>query len=227
MPENRRVTAYPKIGIKSIPPIPRWRGGESPPIIPPLMSFLGPRPFRALPARPLVALWALAVLFACGGAVSAPIEITATPVPLNAKDPAQTAVGKLKYRGGVLLKSPEDRFGGFSALAVSPDGQRLIALSDKGHRLDAKILYTPDGNLAGLAEGDLGSLAGEDGRPLSHPSERDAEGMAVGPQGEIIVSFERNHRFLRYRPGQTTPERIPAPEELAHAPENGGVEGIA
>lgn len=185
-----------------------------------------PFSYRFAVVGPLVAALGIVPL-ACGPTVAAPIEITATPVALNEKDPAQTTVGKLKYRGGVVLKSPEGRFGGLSALAVSADGQRLIAISDKGHRLDAKILYTPEGNLAGLAEADLGSLAGEDGRPLSLPSERDAEGMAVGPAGEVIVSFERDHRFLRYLPGQAKPDRIPEPEELKFAPSNGGVEGIA
>ena len=185
------------------------------------MRFLFSFPSRFVVVPALLAALATAPLAA------APIEITATPVPLNDKDPAQATAGKLKYRGGVVLKSSEGRFGGFSALAVSADGQRLIAISDKGHRLDAKILYTPEGNLAGLAEADLGSLAGEDGRPLSLPSERDAEGMAVGPAGEVIVSFERDHRFLRYLPGQERPERIPEPEELKFAPGNGGVEGIA
>lgn len=183
-------------------------------------------PSRFVAVLPLVAALGIVPLV-CGPTIAAPIEVTATPVALNEKDPAQTTVGKLKYRGGVVLKSSEGRFGGFSALAVSADGQRLIAISDKGHRLDAKILYTPAGNLAGLAEANLGSLAGEDGRPLSLPSERDAEGMAVGPAGEIVVSFERDHRFLRYLPGQATPERIPEPEELKFAPGNGGVEGVA
>ncbi len=191
------------------------------------MRHFRPVPFRLAVIAPLFALLAFAPLLACGPSIAASIEVTATPVALNDKDPAQTTVGKLKYRGGVALKSTEDRFGGFSALAVSADGTRLIAISDKGHRLDAKILYTAEGNLAGLAEADLGSLAGEDGRPLSLPSERDAEGMAVGPSGEIIVSFERDHRFLRYLPGQVGPEPIPAPEGLKFAPGNGGVEGIA
>ena len=189
------------------------------------MRLARPFPFRLAVIAPLIA--ALGLLLACAPLVAAPIEITATPVLLDEKNPAQTAVGKLKYRGGVTLKSTEERFGGFSALAVSADGARLIAISDKGHRLDAKVLYTPEGNLAGLAEADLGSLAGEDGRPLSLPFERDAEGMAVGPAGEVIVSFERDHRFLRYRPDQATPERIPEPEGLKFAPGNGGVEGIA
>lgn len=145
---------------------------------------------------------------------------------MNEKDPAATMVGKLRYLGGVVLKSPEPRFGGFSGLVVAADGARLIAVSDHGFRLEAKILYTPDGRLAGIAEADLGSLADERGRALRSFSERDAEALAVGPGGEIIVAFERNHRLFRYLPGKLAPERIPAPEELAGAPANGGIEGL-
>ena len=165
-------------------------------------------------------------LLAALPARAAPIEVAAEPVPLNEKDPAQTMVGNLRYLGGVVLKSSEERFGGFSGLAVSADGDRLIAISDHGFRLDANILYTPEGRLAGLAEADLGSLAGEDGRSLRTNADRDAEALAVGPAGEIVVAFERNHRLLRYLPGNLVPERIPAPEELATAPANGGIEGL-
>ena len=157
---------------------------------------------------------------------AAPIEVSAEPIPLNADDPAATTVGKLRYLGGVVLKSTEERFGRFSGLAVAADGARLIAVSDHGFRLDAKIVYTPEGRLAGLASADLGSLAGEDGRSLRSNAERDAEALAVGPAGEIVVAFERNHRLLRYLPGVLVPERLPAPEELATAPANGGIEGL-
>lgn len=173
--------------------------------------------------RPLTV--ALALL-AAGPAWPAPIEVAAESVPLNEKDPAQTTVGRLRYLGGVVLKSPEPRFGGFSGLAVAADGSRLIAVSDRGLRLDAKLVYSPEGRLAGLAAADLGSLSDEQGRSLRSASERDAEALAVGPSGEIIVAFERDHRLLRYLPGKLVPERIPAPEEISAAPANGGIEGL-
>jgi hypothetical protein len=182
----------------------------------------------AISARPLRAPVVLAflVLLTPAWAWPAPIEVRAEPIALNDKDPAQTMVGRLLYRGGVVLKSPDHRFGGFSGLAVAPDGARLIAISDHGLRLQAKIVYGTDGRLAGLAEADLGSLAGEDGRSLHTNVERDAEALAVGPTGEVIIAFERDHRLLRYLPGQLVPDRIPAPEELAAAPPNGGIEGL-
>lgn len=176
-----------------------------------------------------MAVRALAVatlLLAAAPAWAAAIEVRAEPVPLNEKDPAGTTVGKLRYRGGIVLKSPDHRFGGFSGLAVAADGGYLIAVSDRGLRLSAKIVYGSDGNLAGLAEADLGALAGEDGRTLRSSTERDAEALAAGPSGEIIVAFERDHRLLRYLPGQRVPERLPPPEELAAAPANGGIEGL-
>ena len=174
-------------------------------------------------SRPLVFALAFA-LFAVAPAWAAPIEVSAEPLPLIEKDPAKAAVDKLKYRGGAVLKSPDPRFGGFSGLVVAPNGASLIAVSDRGLRLEAKILYASDGRLLGLAEADLGSLAGEDGRSLRLVAERDAEALAASPSGEIIVAFERDHRLLRYLPGTLVPERIPAPEEVARAPANGGIE---
>jgi hypothetical protein len=165
-------------------------------------------------------------LLAAGPAWPAPIEVSAEPVPLNETDPAAATVGKLRYLGGTVLKSPDPRFGGFSGLIVDADGARLIAVSDHGLRLEANILYAPDGRLAGLASADLGSLSGEDGRSLRIPTERDAEALAAGPAGEIVVAFERDHRLLRYLPGILVPERLPPPEELANAPANGGIEGL-
>ncbi|MCC7016085.1 MAG: esterase-like activity of phytase family protein [Rhodospirillales bacterium] len=173
--------------------------------------------------RPLTFVVAL---FAAAPAWPAAIEVSAEPIPLNENDPAATTVGKLRYLGGVVLKSPDPRFGGFSGLAVAADGARLIAVSDHGLRLEAKIFYAPDGRLAGLAEVDLGSLSDERGRSLRSVAERDAEALAVGPGGEIIVAFERRHRLLRYLPGILIPERLPPPEELANAPANGGIEGL-
>lgn len=179
--------------------------------------------------RPLAAAFAVAAVLALSAALparAAPVEVRAEPLALNEQDPTQTAVGLLIYRGGVVLKSSDPRFGGFSALAVGPDGARLIAISDHGLRLEAKILYAPDDRLAGLADTDLGSLAGEDGRSLRSNAERDAEALAVGPAGEMIVAFERDHRLLRYLPGTFVPERLPAPDELSRAPANGGIEGL-
>src|SRR3546814_7355352 len=57
--------------------------------------------------------------------------IRATPLALNASDPAQEQVGRLRYLGGWDLTSDHPVFGGLSSRVFAPDGG-LLALSDSG-----------------------------------------------------------------------------------------------
>ena len=162
-----------------------------------------------------------------GLAAAAPLTLDATPVPLSNREPDRDTVGRLRYRGGLHLRAGDNRFGGLSALGISADGKRLVAISDAGHRFSARLVYDRAGNLAGLRDADLGALAGLDGRPFLSKADADAEAMSPGVEGEIIVAFERRHRLLRYRPGLAVPEPLPAPAEMADLPFNNGVEALA
>ncbi len=168
----------------------------------------------------------LGAWLAPGFAAAEPISIDAAPVPLSAEEPDRDTVGRLRFRGGLHLRANDSRFGGLSALGISADGRRLVALSDGGHRFSARLVYDRAGNLAGLRDTDLGSIAGLDGRPLSSKADGDAESMAPGVEGEIIVAFERRHRLWRYRPGVTVPEPLPEPTEMSDLPFNHGVEAL-
>ncbi len=155
-----------------------------------------------------------------------PIAVDARPIVLNPHAPGQTRIGALVYRGGLNLSSSEHRFGGFSALGVSADGKRMISLSDRGSRLSADLVYDASGNLSGLHRTDLSSLAGLDGRTLASKNQADAESMSPGVDGEIIVSFERQHRIWRYLPGQTLPQPLPPPAGLNRLDSNNGIEAL-
>ena len=170
---------------------------------------------------------AAAAALAPGLAAAAPLTLDVAPVPLSAGAPERDTVGRLRYRGGLHLSAGDNRFGGLSALGISADGRRLVALSDAGHRFSARLVYDRAGNLAGLGDADLGSLAGLDGRPLLSKADGDAEAMSPGVEGEIIVAFERRHRLWRYRPGVVVPEPLPPPQEMADLPFNNGVEALA
>ena len=177
-----------------------------------------------LPASALT----LALLFAAahGPASAQSIQVDARAVPLNEEVPEQATVGALRYRGGLALTSPDPRFGGLSALAVTVDGQQLLALSDRGFRFSARLVYDERGDLAGVRGGELDTISGLDGRALSGVREADAESLAPGAEGEIIVTFERWHRLWRYFPGVAVPEPLPPPVELEKAPLNGGIEAL-
>src|SRR3546814_3594133 len=62
---------------------------------------------------------------------SSALLIRATPLALNASDPAQEQVGRLRYLGGWDLTSDHPVFGGLSSMVFAPDGG-LLALSDSG-----------------------------------------------------------------------------------------------
>lgn len=134
-------------------------------------------------------------------AAGVPITITAKPLPLNPQDPAQDRVGRLIFRGCLELSSSDPRFGGFSGLWISPEGGHLLAVSDHGWWLAVGLRHGPGGGLTGLGPARLGRLLGLDGRPLAFGKQAsDAEELAPGPHGGLVVAFERNHRLWLYPP---------------------------
>jgi hypothetical protein len=167
-----------------------------------------------------------------GMAAADPVTVKARPVPLDRSEPPSTKAGKLEYRGGLQLESPDKRFGGFSALWVSPDGQRMLALSDVSDWLSARLVYGSAGELMGVADTEIGRLVGVDGYPLpAQTFETDAEALEALASGGFIVSFERHHRIWIYPPAtplfSLAPRALPVPPGLKDAPSNEGIEAFA
>ena len=154
-----------------------------------------------------------------------PIPLKARPVVLDPGDTGRTVVGGLHFQGGLVLSSPDVRFGGLSALLVSPDGSRLTALSDHGFRLDAGLVHDRRGNLAGIRDATLVPLTDTDGQRLKSKKKRDAESLARDGKDGIVVAFERHHRLWRYGAG-AGPRPLAAPPGLEDAPSNGGIEAL-
>ncbi len=173
---------------------------------------------------------AVCIVLAAASATTAwadPITVNVQPVPLHEDDATINKVGKLIYRGGLHLQSRSDRFGGFSALGLSADGKRMISLTDEGNRLDARLVYGDDGTLTGLENTEIFTLMGPEGRPLIEKPLADAESMAPGVSGEIIVGFEQAHRVWAYHPGEAGPRPLPLPDEMSGATRNRGIEALA
>ena len=93
----------------------------------------------------------LAAAVSAAAAADKTVALTVETVPLNLENETQVRAGALLYRGGIAVRSPDPRFGGFSGLAVSRDGAHLTAVSDRGAWLRARIRYDGAGRLAGLA----------------------------------------------------------------------------
>jgi hypothetical protein len=164
------------------------------------------------------------------GAAGEAIAVASAEVPLDPTDPGKARVGRLEFRGGLHLTSPDPRFGGLSALSVSGDGSRLMAISDQGGWFTALLGYDPRGFLKDVRDARTGVLHSPSGRPLEGKEFQDAESMAVLPDGSVMVGFERHHRLWRFPAGGVAldnppvPQRVPA--NLYKAPLNGGIEAL-
>jgi hypothetical protein len=171
----------------------------------------------------------LVLLTAAAPAGTEPVALRTTRVPLDREHPERTAVGPLEYRGGLHVTSSDPRFGGISAMRVLPGGERLVAITDEGSWLTARLVLE-NGVLRGIAEAEMGPLRGEDALPLQGKSSRDAESLEVLPDGSFLVGFEREHRIMRYPAGTGRPDGVPTrlapPDGLERAAFNGGVETI-
>ncbi|MCC7268273.1 MAG: esterase-like activity of phytase family protein [Caulobacteraceae bacterium] len=151
------------------------------------------------------------------------VAVRATPVPLNPDDPDQARIGDFVYAGGVALTSDQtSRLHGLSDLVVK--GDRLWSISDDGDAFEARLVLDKAGRLVGVADGRLTALTGPDGKPLQGKALGDAEGLAILPNGDRLVSFERQHRIWRY-PAEGGPP-APAPMPDVAMAENDGMEAI-
>jgi hypothetical protein len=179
---------------------------------------------RSRPALLLLASFAFAPALPAD-----PVAVRSRPVPLDPTDPSRRVVGRLEYRGGLELSSDDPRFGGFSSIRVLPGGDRLVAVSDEGFWLSARLLHER-GVLSAVSDVEMGPLLAPDGRVPEGKDSRDAESLALLPGGDFLVGFEREHRILRYPGASGRPDGVPvpvvAPPGLEKAPFNGGIETL-
>ena len=124
--------------------------------------------------------------------------------------------GDLRVAGAWVLSSGNRHFGGYSALAVLPDGS-LLAVSDRGRRLR----FTPPGRPGRLV--DFAYLGPE--RPAAKAG-ADSEALTVDPaSGRLWVAYENRNRIVRYDAG-FRPEGSVRPAAMRDWPSNSGPEAI-
>ncbi|MCM2256083.1 MAG: esterase-like activity of phytase family protein [Vicinamibacteria bacterium] len=175
--------------------------------------------------RRSVALLAAGALAAWAGSASgAAPRLEAVSVPLNADDAAQVRVGRLEYRGGLALSSPQPGFGGLSDVRLT--GSTARAVSDEGAHFEFGVRIE-SGRLVGVgAQATSGMLLDTVGNELDGKANQDAESMARLPDGSLLVGFEQRHRVLRYESLAGPAQAWPTPPGLEGAPRNGGLEAM-
>jgi hypothetical protein len=130
---------------------------------------------------------------------SAPTKIVVQASPVAAfdtRDPGRTRFGALEFRGGLVLSSTFQAFGGISAMRMQPDGAHFLAVTDNGSWLRARIVYE-NGRPAGLADVEIAPVLGPDGHPLAARGWFDMESLAE-KDGQVYVGIERAEKIVRF-----------------------------
>jgi len=147
------------------------------------------------------AAFVFAISFAVAEALhtaAAPTQVAVRAAPIEAfdnRDPSRTQFGSLTFRGGLVLTSDYKAFGGISALHLDRDGEHLVAVTDNGSWLTARILYK-EGRTAALADAKMAPVLGLDGKPLAAQGWFDMESLAER-DGVFYVGIERVEKIVR------------------------------
>ena len=153
------------------------------------------------------------------------IVVKGEALPLDPTNPAQDRIGAFIYAGGLKLASTQTRrLHGLSDIDVQPDGA-MVAVSDEGDLLSARVVLDPKGRLAGLSGARISALTDLSGRPLRGKDNRDSEGLARLANGDLLISFERKDRIWLYPASGAPPRAVPSPD--VSFPFNEGMEALA
>lgn len=190
--------------------------------------------------RIYVAALAALTLAACASAVVTSQPWTPTPeadgwTPASASTrtvglglPGAAVLGQgVRYAGGVtVLAGMDSPLHSLSDLKLTGDGG-FIAVSDVGDLARGTLTLDGRGRLTALEGLRVRRLSLTDGTPISQKMEGDAEGLAITSDGDLLVSFERDHRIWNYGPlnALRPPQAVRRPD-FPFA-ENDGMEGLA
>lgn len=116
-------------------------------------------------------------------------------------------------------------FGGLSGLEIDATGDGFVAISDRGHIVEGRILRD-NGRITGIDSTDPRPLRDGAGRPATGKLASDTEGLAIGSDGQRFVSFEGSHLVRRYTPDDRG-EDLPRHPDFAELQNNSGLEALA
>lgn len=158
-----------------------------------------------------------------------PLSVSAQPISaFEPRNPERRRFGALQFRGGLALSSGHPRFGGFSGLARLNEGRDLVAVTDRGYWLTARMM-SQGGKPAGLDDVEMAAILGASGRPLARSGLYDTESLCIA-DGVAYVGIERRHEIARFDwAGQGVEARarpVPVPREVKQLPRNRGLEGL-
>jgi hypothetical protein len=134
----------------------------------------------------------------------------------------------VRFAGGVQIVLDETSpLHSLSDLKLTGDGG-FVSVTDAGDLVRGRLALNTRGRLIGVAGLQYRRLTLLDGQPIVEKRDGDAEGLAIRDDGDVIVSFERDHRIWNYGPAdavRTVPTVLVRPD--FPFTNNDGMEGIS
>lgn len=149
------------------------------------------------------------------------------PVGLGLAGGAVLADG-VAFAGGIeIALAPDSPLHSLSDLKLT--GERgFISVTDAGDLVRGSLRLDAAGRLTGVDALRYRRLTLRDGAPIVEKADGDAEGLAFTHAGDLLISFERDHRIWNYGRAEA-PAARPTPVAIPDFafPLNDGMEGIA
>jgi hypothetical protein len=137
----------------------------------------------------------------------------------------QTMASGVTQVGRFIWMNDDPAFGGMSGIEISDDGSRFIALSDRSTLWEGTVTRK-GGVITALTPELITPLHISDGSPTDHRT-GDSEGLALGADGTVYISFEGLARVAAY-PEVTGPAvRIPRMSAFDAMQPNAALEALA
>jgi hypothetical protein len=157
------------------------------------------------------------------------IAVSSTPIDVFSRaEPERRHFGSLEFRGGLILTSTEENFGGISGIRVAPDGTQFLAVTDRGYWLRGSLVANGD-KPAGIADAEIAPMRAAGGT-LAKRGWFDTESITADGD-TIYVSIERVHRIVRFDFAKgglaASAQPINTPGAFGKLPSNQGIEGMA
>lgn len=156
-----------------------------------------------------------------------PAAASVRPVGLGLPGGAYLAEG-VTFAGGVeLVLDPTSPLHSLSDLKLIDD-DGFISVSDAGDLVRGRLVLDAQGRLIGMEALRHRRLTLRDGSPITDKADGDAEALALTGDGELLISFERDHRIWSYGPSDALalhPQPVRHPD--AAFPSNEGMEGLS
>lgn len=130
------------------------------------------------------------------------------------------------WLGTYVWEADRAGFGGFSGIEVAPDGLSITVLSDRGMIAEARLTRDAAGLIAGAAITDSMPFLDTEGRVMRE-SRVDAEGLAIGADGTVHISFEGDVRVRRQMGLHGEPALLPRHPDFAAMQHNAALESLA